>query len=95
MAHMNTIITMDERMFSLHAPRDEKSVKNMDKEAKPIPVKAKVQASRNKMMILAFFDSKGLEYMNVVPKVISVYACYILDTLGKFMKIFKKKAPAG
>jgi hypothetical protein len=36
-------------------------------------------------MVLAFFDSKGLIYMNLLN------AIYIVEALGKFLKIFKQK----
>jgi len=50
-----------------------------------------MQANRNNVIVLVFFDSKGLLYMNIMPKGVSVNADHIFDTLGKFMKIFKKQ----
>jgi hypothetical protein len=44
-------------------------------------------------MVLAFFDSKGLIYTNYVPRGTTVNATYIVEALGNFMKIFKKKRP--
>jgi len=56
-------------------------------------MKAKVQASRNNVMVIAFFNSKGFVYTNIVPKGVLVNSNFIVDALGKFMKIFKKKLP--
>jgi histone-lysine N-methyltransferase SETMAR len=52
------------------------------------PIKAKVQASRSKKMILAFFDSKGLICTNHMLRGTTVNANYIMDALGKFLKVF-------
>ncbi len=41
-------------------------------------------------MVLAFFDSKGLIFMNYVPRGTMVNANYIMEALGKFLKIFKQ-----
>jgi hypothetical protein len=57
----------------------------------PDPVKAKVHATRTKQMVLAFFNNKGLIYANYVLRGTTVNARYIVEALGKFMKIFMKK----
>ncbi len=44
-------------------------------------------------MVLAFFDNKGLIYTNYVPRGTTVNANYIVEALGNFMKILKKKRP--
>jgi hypothetical protein len=44
-------------------------------------------------MVLAFFDSKGLIYTNYSARGTTVNAKYIVEALGNFMKIFKKKKP--
>jgi histone-lysine N-methyltransferase SETMAR len=56
-------------------------------------VKAKVHATRTKQMVLVFFDSKGLIYTNYVPRGTTVNANYIVEALGTFMKILRKKRP--
>jgi hypothetical protein len=42
-------------------------------------------------MILAFFDNKGLIYTNNVPRGTMVNASYIIEALGTFLKILRKK----
>jgi hypothetical protein len=44
-------------------------------------------------MVLALFDSKGLIYTNYVPKGSTVTASYIVEALGKFLKVFRQKRP--
>jgi histone-lysine N-methyltransferase SETMAR len=44
-------------------------------------------------MLLAFFDSKGLIYTNIVPRGSMVNANYIVKALGTFMQHLKKKRP--
>jgi hypothetical protein len=44
-------------------------------------------------MVLAFFDSKGLIYRNYVPRGTTVNSKYIVEALGKFLKVFKQKRP--
>jgi hypothetical protein len=57
----------------------------------PGPVKAKVHGTRTKQMVLAFFNSKGLIYTNYMPRGTTVNANYIVEALGMFMKILRKK----
>jgi len=60
MEFLNIIIARDKiNGFSVQLGK-KKTVKKWLKKGKPGPMKAKVQASRNKVMVLSFFDSKGL-----------------------------------
>jgi len=52
---------------------------------------SKVSVSRTKQRVLVFFDSKGLIYTNHVPRGILVNTNYIVEALGRFMKVFRKK----
>jgi hypothetical protein len=42
-------------------------------------------------MVLAYFNSKSLIYMNYRFQGATVNAKYIVEALGKFMKIFKQQ----
>jgi hypothetical protein len=42
-------------------------------------------------MVVAFFDSQGLICTNYVPWGTWVIAKYIMDALGRFLKVFKQK----
>jgi hypothetical protein len=41
--------------------------------------------------MVAFFNIKGLIYTNYMPRGTRVNVNYIVDSLGKFLKIFKQK----
>jgi hypothetical protein len=64
MAMLDNIVTM----ISHHTPETKKQSKQWIKKGQPGPLKARVHASQTKQMILAFFDSKGLIYTNIVPR---------------------------
>ena len=93
MAYLDTIVTMDETMISLHTPELKRQSKRWVPKGQPGPTKALVHASRNKQMVIAFFDSKGLIYTNIVPKVQTVNAGYIVKTLARFLVNLRNKRP--
>jgi hypothetical protein len=76
-AMLDNIVTMDETMVSYHTPETKKQSKQWISKGKPGPIKAKVQASRTKQMILAFFDNKGLFYSHIVARGIPINANYV------------------
>jgi hypothetical protein len=78
---------------SFYRPETKQQSKQWLPKGQPGPIKAKVQASRTKQMVLAFFDSKGIIYTNYMPRGTMVNANYIVEALGKFLKIFRKKGP--
>ncbi len=92
-AMLDSVVTMDESAMSFHTQETKQLSKQWLKKGEPGPIKAKVHATRAKQMVLAFFDSKGLIYTNYVPRETTVNAKYIVEALGNFMKIFKKKRP--
>jgi hypothetical protein len=84
---------MDESAFSFHTPETKQQVRQWLPKGQPGPVKAKVNATRTKKMVLAFFDSKGLIYTNYLPRGTTVNANYSVEALDTFMKILRKKRP--
>jgi histone-lysine N-methyltransferase SETMAR len=94
LAMLGNIVTMDETMVSYHTPEAEKQSKQWISKGKKGPTKARVQASRTKQMILAFFDNKGLVYSHIVARGGPINANYVLKVLWSFMKQLKKKRPA-
>jgi hypothetical protein len=44
-------------------------------------------------MVLVFFVAKGIMYTNYGPRGTTVNVNYIVEALGKFKKIFRKKRP--
>ena len=90
---LDQIVTMDETMVSFNTPETKKQSKRWIRKGQPGPIKARVPSSRTKQMVLAFFDSKGLIYTNMVPRGATVNATYILTALDTFMKHLKRKRP--
>ena len=86
MHRLTKIVTMDETMVSFHTPETKKQSKRWIKKGKPGPLKARVHASRQKQMVLVFFDAKGVIYTNIVPRGQTVNAAYITKALAVFMK---------
>ncbi len=79
--------------MSFHTPQTKQQSKQWLVKGQRGPIKAKIHGSRTKQMVLAFFDSKGLIYMNHMPRGTTVNAKYIGEALGKFLKVFKHKRP--
>jgi 4-amino-4-deoxy-L-arabinose transferase-like glycosyltransferase len=88
---LDNIVTMEKSMVSYHMPETKNQSKQWIK--KGLPIKARVHASRMKQMLLAFFDSKGLIYTDIVPRGTSINANYIIKPLGKFLVHLKYKRP--
>jgi hypothetical protein len=93
LAMLDLIVTMDETMLCYHTPQSKKQSQQWIEKGLSGPIMAKVQASRSKQMLLAFFDSKGLIYTHIVPRGSTVNAAYIVKVLDIFMRHFKKKRP--
>ena len=93
LAMLDSIVTMDETMVCYHTPQSKKQSQQWIQKGQPGPIKAKVQASRTKQMLLAFFDSKGLIYTHIVPRGSTVNAAYIVKVLDVFMRHLRKKRP--
>jgi histone-lysine N-methyltransferase SETMAR len=92
-AMLENIVVMDKSAVSFHTPEKKQQSKQWLKKGEPWPIKAKVHMTRAKQMVLTFFDAKGLIYTYYVPRGTMVNATYIVEALGSFMKILKKKRP--
>jgi histone-lysine N-methyltransferase SETMAR len=90
---LDSIVTMVETMVCYHTPQSKKQSQQWIQKGKPGPIKAKVQASQTKQMLLALFDSKGLIYMHIVPRGFTINATYIVKVLDIFMRHFRKNKP--
>ncbi len=91
MSMLDNIVTMDESAVSFHTPESKQQSKQWLVKGSPGPIKAKVHATRKKQMVLAFFDSKGLIYMNFVPRGRTLNSAYIIEALTCFQKALKVK----
>ena len=72
---------MDKSAVAYHTPETKEQSKQLVKKGSPGTIKCKTQASRVKRMVLAFHNSKGLIYTNLVPR-----ADYIMGALKKFLR---------
>ena len=91
---LDSIVTMDESAVSFHTPETKQQSKQWVKKGQPGPIKAWVHASRQKQMLLAYFDSKGVIYTDYVPRGETVNAQFIIKSLRRFLKIYKDKRSA-
>jgi hypothetical protein len=65
---LDHIITMDKTLDSHFIPETKRMSKEWTLKGKPGPLKAKVQASRSKQMVFAFFDSRSLIYTHIASR---------------------------
>jgi len=92
-AYMETIVTMEKTMVSEHMPENKRQSKRWLKKGKSGPIKAKVQASSAKHLVIAFFNAKGLIYTSIVSRGKTFHADHSVKTLQRFLVVFKKKRP--
>jgi Transposase (partial DDE domain) len=67
-AILGKIIIMDKLVIWLHTPENKNQSKQWLNKWTPDPVVAKAHARRDKRMVLAFFDNKGMVYANFAPR---------------------------
>ena len=65
---LDKIVIMDKSAVAYHTPETKEQSKQLVKKGYPGTIKCKTQASRVKQMVLAFHNSKGLIYTNLVPR---------------------------
>lgn len=90
---LQSIVTMDESAVSFHTPETKAQSKQWLPKGTPGPLKARTQASRRKQMVISFFDCRGMVYQNYVSPGTKVNADYIVDIMGKFLRVLRRKRP--
>jgi len=93
LAYLDEVVTMDETMVSLHTTESKIMLKQWVEKGQPFPIKARVHASPNKIMVLAFVYSKGLTYTNNVPHGTTNNSAFIIKALQVLMKGLRQKRP--
>lgn len=88
---VRNIITMDESAVALHTPETKQRSKQWLPKGTPGPLKAKVQASRDKVMILAFFDCEGMIYTRIAEKGAKINSDYMIETVRLFLRRLRQK----
>jgi hypothetical protein len=91
LAMLYSTVTMDRTMVFYDKPQSKKQSQQWIENRQPGLIKAKVQGSRTKQMLLAFFYSKGLICMHIVPRSSTINAAYIVKVLDVFMRHSRKK----
>jgi hypothetical protein len=91
--YMNNFMRMDESTVAMQTLETNRQGMQWLKKGTSGLVKVKVAATRAKQMVLVFCDNKGVLYTNYVPRGKTVNADYIIDALGRFMKIVRVKRP--
>jgi hypothetical protein len=67
MSMLENIVTMDETMVWYQTPKTKKQSKQWMQKGKAVPIKAWVQASHTKQMVMTSFDCWGHIYTHIVP----------------------------
>jgi len=90
---LGKIITMDESAVSFPTPETKKQSKQWLKKGSLGPIKARVHASREKQMVIPFFDKNGIIFTNIVPRGKTVTGTYMVGALRMFLRRLKQKRP--
>ncbi len=86
------IVTSDETWIHYCTPETKEQSKEWRKKGASLPVKAKICASKNKIMATAFFDATGAIYTAYGKATIN--SARYISTLRQMRKILRRKRPA-
>ena len=92
-AFLKSIVTMDESWVLYSTPEMKKQSMQWVKRGSNPPVKARVFGSQKKMMLIAFFDHKGMVYQGYVPKGQTINSAFYCEVLTTFLRHLKLKRP--
>lgn len=92
-AFLESLVTMDESWVCYSTPElKSQSMQWLPKGSNP-PKKAKVENSAKKIMLIAFFDFKGMIYQHYLPKGQTINSVYYMKVLTNFLVHLRKKRP--
>ena len=80
-AFLESIITGDESWLHHYDPESKQASTVWKSHGSPTPKKAKVVPSAGKVMVITFFDSKGMVYQHAVPPHTTVTGEYYKSVL--------------
>ena len=92
-AVLHNIEMMDESAVFFHMPETKNQSKQWVMKGQPGPIKARVHASWQKLMLLAYFDTDSVIYTDYMPRGKTVNAKYIIESLGRFLEKYRAKRP--
>lgn len=90
---MSRFVTMDESWVHHHTPESKQQSKQWKRSGSPTPKKAKCVLSANKVMASVFWDSKGVIFVDYLPKGETINSGYYCNLLRKLREEIKEKRP--
>jgi hypothetical protein len=90
---LDRIGIMDELAVSLQMPKTKQQSGKYAKKGQRGPVQEQVHASKEKRLVLIFFDSQAVLYTKHIPKETMVNLTYIRIELSRLVNLLEKKMP--
>ena len=91
---LEALATCDESWIYCYDPESKRQSFQWKHAGSPRPKKARQSKSTQKLMMIPFFDSKGMIYLHWVPSGQTVNKEYYVEVLREFKKGFHRKRPA-
>ena len=93
-AVLNALVTCDESLIYCYDPEAKRQSSQWKHAGSPRPKKARQSKSTHKHLMIPFFDSTGMIYMNWIPTGQTDNKEYYVEVLREFRKRFLRKRPA-
>ena len=90
---LEALVTCDESWIYCYDPESKRQSFQWKHAGSPRPKKARQSKSTQKLMMIPFFDSKGMIYLHWVPSGQTVNKEYYVEVLREFRKRFRRKRP--
>ena len=91
---LEALVTCDESWIYCYDPESKRQSFQWKHAGSPRPKKARQGKFTQKLMMIPFFDSKGMIYLHWVPSEQTVNKKYYVELLREFWKRFRRKRPA-
>ena len=93
-AVLDALVTCDESWICCYDPKTKKQSSQWKHAGSPRPKKARQSKSTHKLLMIPFFNSTGMIYMQWVPAGQTVNKEYYVEVLREFRKRFHQIRPA-
>ena len=91
---LDALVTCDESWIYCYDPETKRQSFQWKHAGSPRPKMARQSKSTHKLLMIPFFDSTGMIYMQWVPTGQTVNKEYYVEVLREFRKRFRRKRPA-
>jgi transposase len=91
---MSNIVTCDETWVYGYDPETKQQSSEWRGPTSPRPKKARQQRSNVKVMLIVFFDIRGIVYYEYAPPGQTINKTYYVDVLKRFRNAMRRKRPA-